>query len=53
MFEPRLILIDSRAGQSKDCPRPRPITYNKLSGHVQSEAKMRGTALYLLVLVLE
>ena len=26
----RWILIDSRIGQSEDCPHPRPVTYNKL-----------------------
>ena len=32
-----LILINSRAGQSEDSPRPRHITYNELCGHMQPE----------------
>ena len=33
----RLILTDSHAGRSEDCPHPHPITYNKLYGHMQPE----------------
>ena len=33
----RLIMIDSCAGQSEDCTRPQPVTYNKLCGHVQAD----------------
>ena len=37
MFQMHLIVIDSRAGQLEDCPRPQSVTYNKLCGHVQPE----------------
>ena len=33
----RLILIDSRAGQLEDWPRPLAVTYNKWCGYAQLE----------------